>query len=200
MQTVLVTGASGFIGKVVVPFMVARGWRVKAMMRRASQPSVAEVVLADMRDESSLRIALSGVDVVVHLAAAKSDEPDSDSVNVDGASRLVTACREVGCRRIINISSQSAKLPRKGVYGRTKHEADEVFHASGLNVTTLYPSIVYGEGLSGVFGAILGAVQSLPIVPILGSGQWVSAPVYVGNKDVPQEERAITDSAASAYR
>lgn len=180
MQKILITGAGGFIGKVAVSTLVARGWQVKAMMRRPRASSV-DVVLADMQDEFSLRAALDSVDVVVHLAAAKADEPDSDSVNVEGARRLVAACQEVGCRRIINISTQSAKLPRKGVYGRTKYEADRVFHASDLQVTTLYPSVVYGEELSGVFGAIVHAVRRLPIVPILGTGEWESAPVYVGD-------------------
>lgn len=180
MLKILVTGAGGFIGKVAVSALLARGWHVKAMMR-TPRPSAGEVVIADMRDERSLRVALLGVEVVVHLAAAKLDEPDSDAVNVDGARRLIAACRDVGCRRIINVSTQSAKLPRKGAYGRTKNEADQFFHGSGLSVTTLLPSIVYGEELSGVFGAILQAVRRMPIVPILGDGQWQSAPVYVGD-------------------
>jgi nucleoside-diphosphate-sugar epimerase len=179
-STVLVTGANGFIGKVVISHLLERRWRAKAMMR-SPRPFPAEVIIADMRDEASLRIAMKDVSVVIHLAAAKSDEPDSEDVNVDGARRLVAACRAAGCRRVINISTQSAKIQRKGTYGRTKSGADEVLHGSELDVTTLMPSIVYGEEKSGVFGTILGSIQRWPVIPVLGNGQWLSAPIYVGD-------------------
>jgi len=102
-------------------------------------------------------------------------------VNVGGARNLVAECRASGCSRIVNISTQSAKIPRKGLYARTKSAADEVFHGSGLAVTTLLPSIVYGDETSGVFGTVLGFVQKLPVVPVLGDGRWISAPIYVGD-------------------
>ena len=79
-QCILVTGAAGFIGRDVVRRLLKYGWRVKAMSRRAGSTSFEfnerlELVRADMRDECSLRQAVAGVAVVVHLAAAKSDEP-----------------------------------------------------------------------------------------------------------------------------
>jgi nucleoside-diphosphate-sugar epimerase len=179
-RLVLVTGANGFIGQVVVVALQQRGWPVRALMRHP-RPCPAEVVTGDMRDGDSLRAALTGVAVVVHLAAAKSDEPDSDDVNVEGARRLVEACQATGCRRLINISTQSAKIARQGTYARTKHAADDIFHASDLDVTTLMPSVVYGDEKSGVFGTVLGFIQKLPVVPVLGNGRWISAPVYVGD-------------------
>src|SRR4029077_9303936 len=84
-------------------------------------------------------------------------------------------------RRLINVSTQSTKISRKGIYARTKRAADEVFHGSGLDVTTLLPSVVYGEAQSGVFGTILRFLQKAPIILVLGDGKWISAPVYVGD-------------------
>ena len=100
-RPVLITGAGGFIGKDVVSRLLARGWRVRAMVRRAGGTGLPsherlEVVTADMRDEVSLRAAVKGVAAVVHLVAAKSDEKDSDDVNVGGAKRLVAVCRADG--------------------------------------------------------------------------------------------------------
>jgi NADH dehydrogenase len=183
---VLVTGASGFIGKVVVAALAERGFRVRALTRNPlawplpSRPDT-EVVPGDLRDAASLIRAVSGATAVVHLAAATADEPDSDDVNVAGAERLVAACRAAGCTRLIDVSTQSAKIARKGVYARTKARADAVFRASGLRVTTLLPSIVYGEEPSGVFGTVSRFVRTLPVLPILGDGRWRSAPVYVGD-------------------
>jgi len=184
-QCILVTGAAGFIGKDVVRRLVEHGWRVKAMSRGAGisfeSNELLELVQADMRDERSLRQAVTGVAVVVHLAAAKSDEPDSEDVNVRGAERLVKVCQAEGCGRIINISTQSAEIAQKGIYARTKSAAEKIFHNSGLQVTTLRPSVVYGEEESGVFGTVLKFVRRLPVVPVLGDGRWLSAPVYVGD-------------------
>jgi nucleoside-diphosphate-sugar epimerase len=181
---VLVTGAGGFIGKPVVERLLQRGWPVKAMVRAPGASPFAphaqlRVVSADVRDAAALTAAMKDVAVVVHLAAAMADEKWSEEVNVGGAEKLVSACKAAGCTRVINISSQAAKIPRKGTYARTKSEADRMFTNSGLDVTTLMPSVVYGEERKGVFGAVAKFVQKLPIVPVLGDGQWICAPVYI---------------------
>ena len=182
MKVVLVTGAGGFVGKDAIARLARRGWHVKAMVRRptASLPA-AELVQADMRDAASLRMAVKSADAVVHLAAAKSDEPESVDVNVEGARRLVAACEAEGCTRFINISTMAVKIPRQGTYARTKAEADAVFEGSRLEVTTLLPSVVYGEERDGVFGTVLKFIQKLPVVPVLGDGRWISAPLYIGD-------------------
>jgi len=185
-QAILVTGAGGFIGKDVVARLLKRGWPVKAMVRKTSAAAFPpherlQVVVANMKDADSLRAAMNSVAVVVHLAAAKSDEKDSEDVNVGGARRLVAACQAAGCKRVINISTMAVKIPRKGAYARTKNEADKVFQSSGLEVTTLLPNVVYGEDRGGVFGTVLNFIQKLPLVPVLGNGRWILAPVYIGD-------------------
>jgi NADH dehydrogenase len=140
-----------------------------------------EVVYADMCNQASLTAAVQGASAVVHLAAAKADERESEDVTVGGAERLVAACRVARCRRVINISTQSAKIVRQGIYARTKANADHVLSRSGLDVTILLPSIVYGEAKRGVFGAILSSIKRLPVVPVLGDGKWMSAPLHVSD-------------------
>jgi nucleoside-diphosphate-sugar epimerase len=179
-----VTGAAGFIGKNVVRALMEHGCLVRAMSRRAnySVPDMEQrlqSVTADMRDEDSLRRAVTNIDAVVHLAALKSDEPESDDVNIGGAERLVRVCREQNCRRLINISTQSAGIASQGIYARTKSAAEDVFNRSGLQVTNLRISVVYGEEENGVFGTILKYARRLPFVPVLGDGKWLSAPIYI---------------------
>jgi len=183
---ILVTGAGGFIGRDLVLRMVARGFCVRAMLRPGAESPFApherlRIVHADLRDGDTLMPAVRDCAAVVHLAAAKADEKNSEDVNVGGARRLVRACELADCRRLVNISTQSTKIARTGIYARTKRAADEVFHGSGLEVTSLLLSVVYGQTKGGVFGTILQFVQKAPIVVVLGDGKWVSAPVIVGD-------------------
>jgi NADH dehydrogenase len=181
-RVILVTGAGGFIGRTVVSHLLSQGHHVRAMVHTWNPfdpfPSL-EILRADIRDSTALARAVSGVEAIVHLAAAKADEKDSEEINVGGARRLIDACRSAGCRRIVNISTQSTKIIRKGTYGLTKLASDELLRTSGLDVTTLLLSVVYGQSRDGVFGAILTAVERMPVVPVFGSGKWVSAPVDV---------------------
>jgi NADH dehydrogenase len=197
---ILVTGAGGFIGTAVVRRLLRDGWTARAMLRPGSGLSLPpherlQVAYADMRDGAALVEAVGGCFAIAHLAAATADDNDSDEINVGGARRLVEACRVTGCRRVINISTQSAKILRKGTYARTKSEADAVFRASGLEVTNLLPSIVYGEELKGVFGTLAKLARSTPILPVMGDGTWLSAPVHVD--DVAGAVIACVESSLS---
>jgi NADH dehydrogenase len=179
---IAVTGAGGFIGRYVVSHLLEQGWRVRAMVRECNAFDAdlpLDVVRADLRDAHAVTRALAGADAVVHLAAAKADEADSEQINVEGARHLIAACRLSGCRRIINVSTISTKIPRKGLYGRTKLAADRLFAESGLDVTTLLLSVVYDDARGGIPGVVLRTVERLPVVPVLGDGRWVSAPVHV---------------------
>ena len=134
-----------------------------------------------MRDAESLSAALVGCVAVVHLAASTRDDVESHDINVNGARRLVNACKSVGCRRLIVVSTLSARIARQGIYARTKQQADDIFLHSGLDVTLLYPSLVYGEQRLGMFGALQRVVEQHRLIPVLGNGRWKSAPVHISD-------------------
>jgi len=185
-KVVLVTGAAGLIGRHLIEHLAALGFHVKALVRpeRVSEMPVldrVEVLGGDMCAAPSLHDAMEGVWAVVHLAARKSDEPDSWEVNVGGAKHLVEACRSRGVFRVVNVSTQSVKLHRLGSYGRTKREAERVLHDSALEVTTLRPSVVYGPDVTGVFARMRHFLLRLPVIPVIGDGHWPSRPIHVGD-------------------
>jgi NADH dehydrogenase len=195
-STVLVTGACGFIGRHLVAALAAQGWSVRALSRDPSRAprevrDAAALVKGDLRDADALREALRGASALVHLAAAKADEPESVAINVGGAKNLVEACRAAGVARVVNVGTQASRIPGAGLYGRSKAAADAVFAASGLAVTTLRPSLVYGPGDAGAFGKLAGAVRRLPLVPLLGGA---------GARFWPVDARDLSRAIAACLR
>ncbi len=183
--TILVTGTSGFAGKSMIPHLLSHGFAVRGLVREGSSRSLQihpnlTYVLGDMRDHRSLEEAVKGVDCVLHLAAAKSDEAESEAVNVGGARNLAEACKSGGVKLLINVSTQSAKLTHKGLYGRTKEEADTILHASGIPVVTLRCSVLYSDLRSGIFGSLM-AFTRLPVIPVIGSGKAVFRPLHLND-------------------
>ena len=98
---VLVTGASGFIGRPLVSLLTARGHSVRGMVRRAAEAqeiSGIEIEVGDVRDAGAVDRATRGVDAVVHLAAATGVARASVAreVNVQGTRRILDALRVNG--------------------------------------------------------------------------------------------------------
>jgi nucleoside-diphosphate-sugar epimerase len=183
--TVLVTGATGFIGSALVPRLLQEGYVPRILVRRRvdpAPPAPVEVVVADVTDAAAVRAAAAGAMAIIHLAAATSggrlDSRTAYAVNVGSASALVEAVRDTATRLIV-ISTQHVYLPAPGLYGRTKRMADRIFVESGVPVTILRPSLVYGPGTRGVFVRLASLVRKLPVIPVIGPGQWRLRPLLL---------------------
>lgn len=182
---VLVTGAGGFAGRALVPHLLDKGYRVTALVRRPesiaySHPNLLWI-LGDTRTAAKIEGAAQGVDYIVHLAAAKSDEADSFAINVGGAENVIKAARAAQVRGIVNISTISTKFSQKGPYAETKSVADELFCKSTVPCITLRPSVIYGGGEDGIVGALIRYTR-LPFTPVIGSGTATYRPILA--KDV----------------
>ena len=113
-MNVLVTGANGFLGRHVVPALLARGHRVRALVRPAADAGplerlgVSDIVRADLRTSRELSAAFDDIDILVHLAAAVSGGEDAQFAStVVGTERLLDAMSLTACRRILLASSFS---------------------------------------------------------------------------------------------
>jgi dihydroflavonol-4-reductase len=123
-DTVLVTGASGFVGAAVARAAVARGLRVKVLMRQtANRANIAgldvEAVTGDMRDQASMTAALDGVRYLFHVAADyrlwARDPNEIARNNLEGARAVMGAAKITGVERIIYTSSVAALKPVNGM-------------------------------------------------------------------------------------
>lgn len=165
---VLVTGASGTLGRAVVPHLVAAGHEVRGMSRRPRPAGDGvEWVVADLGTGTGVDLAVSGVEAVVHLASAT--RSFSSRVDVAGTRRLVTDAGEAGVRHLLYLSIVGIDRVPWGYY-RLKLAAEEVVAAGALPWSivraTQFPQLLNGAlGVLGRFGLVLGD-RSLLVQPV----------------------------------
>jgi nucleoside-diphosphate-sugar epimerase len=192
-MTVLLTGASGFVGRAVLNAAKQRGVVVRPVFRSlASVKGLAGAVMVPGLDgEADWSQALQGVDVVIHSAArahvmreeALDPLTEYRRVNVQGTSNLARQAAAAGVRRFVFISSikvnGEATLPDRpftaddapapeDAYGISKAEAEtelrRIAQETGMEVTIIRPPLIYGPGVKGNFSSLMNWVRrGLPL-------------------------------------
>jgi NADH dehydrogenase len=193
MSTILVTGASGFVGSHTVPTLLAAGHRVVALCRTMTsgetvvgrladaQRANVEVRIGDLTRPATLGPALAGIDGVVHLVALPRDfngGADLRLVNTEGTRAMVAAMKSAGVRRIIHMGAMGVTDDPALHYASSKAKAEALVSASDLAWTILKPSLQFGEG-DGFFNIVAGLVRLSPgIVPVPGDGLARFQPIH----------------------
>jgi NADH dehydrogenase len=183
---ILVTGATGFIGRHVVRTLVEGGARVRGMVRdlrgaTALEGIECELVRGDVTDPDSLRAAAAGCEAVVHLVAVISGRPrEFEQVIGEGTRNVVAAAQQAGARRIAYVSALGAHGPQAPdvPYYRAKRHAEEAVAGSGLEHVILRPTFVFGAD-GGALPRFLRIARLAPVTPIVGSGDQRVQPVWV---------------------
>lgn len=199
---VLVTGASGFLGRAVAAAVRDAGHDVRTFQRRPSGVPGVTDVLGTMTDPAALDRAVSEVEAVVHLAAKVSlagDPADFVRVNVDGTRTLLDAARTAGVERFVFVSSPSVAhtgasivgadataadpVHARGDYARTKARAELLALAAdapGFAVVAVRPHLVWGPGDTQLVGRIVDRARRGRL-PLLDSGAALIDSCYVDN-------------------
>lgn len=210
MTNVLVVGGAGFIGSYLAEQLVAKGYKVIALVRKNSDVKFlkslgVELRIGDLLDLDSLKIAFSGMDTVFCLVnvkpAGKSRQEYLKELHLlhnDGTKNLLEACKVNKIKRLIYLSSVAAIGYEKGVsvynelskenpidtYGKAKLEAENIIRRDskgmGIDAAILRPPGVFGERGLGALGKIIFFTQ-MGIVPIIGSGKNRQSLTYAGN-------------------
>ncbi len=189
-ELVLVTGGNGFIGSTLVRSLLAKGKRVRCLIHRSHHlldGLDVELVKGSLQMASSLAAAMSGVEVVYHLAGTgkAGDWGDRDwffSVNAGGTRHLLDAALDAGARRFVHLSSLAVHRfvghvdadestpanQRRHAYGASKAEAEHLVRAVGaagrLQTVVVRPGFV-------IFGP-KDTTSFVHMAPLLSKGRW----------------------------
>jgi len=204
-ERVLVAGATGYLGRRLVPRLVARGRRVRALVRGGAARAAGmahlagcEIADGDLTDAASCRRAAQGVDTIVHLVGIirETGTTTFESIHVGGTVALVQAARHAGVSRFLYVSALGARPDAPGPYARTKAEAERIVRDSGLTWLVLRPSIVFAR--DGEFYGILDRLTRFGVVPVLGPGKAPMSPILAD--DLADLEAAALDRPAAWNR
>ena len=180
---ILVTGATGFIGPHIVQGLVDAGHTVRALEREPGKSSALpsqESAQGDMTDPESLRRAVEGVDVVVHLVAMLTGKrEDFERVMEQGTRDLVAAAKEAGVKRFVLMSALGTDEQTKELvpYYHAKWEMEQTVKASGLEYVIFRPSFVFGRGRAALLQ--FSQIAKAPVTPIIGPGTQRIQPIWV---------------------
>ena len=182
---VLVTGATGFVGRAVVAALAADGNEVRAAVRHEPSPPLPRAVAVashgDLAGPIDWRPLLAGMDCVVHLSGIAHAGPGVaeeryDLVNHRATESLAVAAHGAGIARFVFVSSIRAQTgptadhvvteadePRPtDPYGRSKLAAERAVQRCGVAFTILRPVLVYGAGVKGNLRALM-RLAALPV-------------------------------------
>ncbi len=185
----LITGATGYIGRHLVARLVAQGERPRCLVRdveRAARVLPAdgvELVEGDTTHAGTLNAAIQGVETIVHAAFMTADLKQSkgnryEATNVDGTANLIAAAQSAGVVRIIEISGLGTKPDKPGSYMQGRYLAEKMLIESGLQWTIIRPSVIFGHG-APFMKALADLIRSAPVVPLVGGGKIKFQPIYI---------------------
>ena len=144
--TVLVTGATGFIGRRLVPRLIEDGHTVRAMTRRPeAYDGPGEAVGGDVHDRASLSEPLEGVDVAIYLVHSL-DDRDFERKDAEAARAFGKAAAANGVRQIVYMGGLGADGEDLSPHLRSRREVETVLGEGGVPVTVLRAAIVVGAG------------------------------------------------------
>ncbi len=207
---ILVTGATGFLGRRLVELLVQKGYGVRALARKLSNIEPlkrlnVEIFFGDVADPGSLEPAFGGIDYVIHTAADTAGKEEEGRIStIQGTKNILELCERFKVKRLVYISSSSvygvadyrtgqtvtegAQLERfplkRGAYSHAKLEAEAIVRQAiekgTVPVVILRPGTIYGPGAE-IFTPMMGFGFGQKLFAIIGNGKFILPLVYIDN-------------------
>ena len=209
MRTILVIGASGFIGRRIAKALLAGGHAVRCLARDPAKVQDlatvgCEIVKGDISDLDSMKQALISVQAVYIAIHTISPQPASAAgqrfmaVELNGLQNIVTACQAHGARRLIYVTSLGIAVDASSEWLRERWRAEQFLLTSGLDVTVIRPGMIVGVGGRG-FGMVASQARKSDAIGMGGRQKMRSIAVddliyyLVGVLDDPRAYRQCYD-------
>jgi uncharacterized protein YbjT (DUF2867 family) len=183
---VLITGATGFVGPAVANAIADAGHELRVLERKPGAWKEAgircqEAVQGDMTDPDTLRHAVQGREVVVHLVAIRQGKPEAfRRVMIDGTRSLLDVSKEASIRRFVLMSALGPSEETKDLvpYYNAKWTMEQDTKASGIEHVIFRPSFIFGsEG--GILPTFRKLAKLMPVTPIVGTGTQRIQPIWI---------------------
>jgi NADH dehydrogenase len=185
---VLLTGATGFVGREVLGQLHRAGHEVRSIARNLKtaadqlpQPcSVTEFHRGDVTDLRSLSGAARGCDAVIHLVGIISEfgRVTYERLHVEATRHVLATAQAEGVKRFLHMSALGTRANANARYHQTKWAAEEIVRWSGLDFTIFRPSLIYGPKDHFV-NQFERMSRWLPFLPVMGTGSNLMQPVAV---------------------
>ena len=151
-RTVFVTGATGYVGRSLIPALLARGHKVRALARAASAnriPTGAEAIIGDALNPGSFAQAIAPADTLIHLIGtphpSPAKAPSFQAVDLQSVRAALDAALTAGIRHVVYVSvAQPAPVMR--AYIKARQAGEQLIHTSGIPATILRPWYILGPG------------------------------------------------------
>ena len=168
MPQVLLTGATGYVGGVLLPELERRGHTIRCLARRPGKLAgktgpATEVMAGDAADPADLARACAGIDVAYWLVHSMESGVDFERADRLAADRFAAAAKQAGVKRIIYLGGLGNDDDRLSAHLRSRHEVGAILRASGLDVIEFRASIIVGAG-SFSFDLVRTLVERLPVM------------------------------------
>lgn len=174
-MNVLLTGASGFIGRNVAVALIDAGHEVRPVSRGHG------IDFCRLQTPADGLPLLEGVDAVINSVGiiGESGAQRFAPLHTVAPSALFRACVAAGVRRVVQISALGADESAFSAYHLSKRAADDCLRSLDLDWFVLRPSLIYGRG--GKSAALFMRLARLPLIPVVGDGQQALQPVHISD-------------------
>lgn len=187
-KLVTIFGGSGFVGRYIARRMAKDGWRVRVAVRRPNEAlfvkpygvvGQVEPMLANIRDDASVRAAIHGADAVVNCVGTfdVGGKNNFQAVQNEGAARISRIAAEEGVTSLVHISAIGADADGPSLYAQSKGQGEAAVLEAFPTAMILRPSVVFGPE-DAFFNRFAGMSRNTPILPVAGA-ETRFQPVYV---------------------
>ncbi|MBC5784280.1 SDR family oxidoreductase [Ramlibacter sp. USB13] len=178
---ILLTGATGFIGRAVAQALRGRGHAVVRALRHPP-PGANDAIAADFSGVPRRGwwvSHLAGIDAVVNTVGILREQGGQSfrALHTEAPVELFQACAAAGVRTVVQVSALGADEGARSAYHRSKKAADDVLRSLPLAGAIVQPSLVYGPG--GTSAALFNKLAVAPVLPFPQGGRMAVQPVHV---------------------